>query len=240
MSIISKIIWGATLLGSTLLMSCTATEENQVLKAKEFKTAIVEHKDAVLLDVRTAEEFGNGHIENAVNIDWNKGEANFEEQLKNVPKDKKILVYCQGGSRSATAAAKLRDLGYKQVQELDGGIVAWNTEFGATQKPASSGMTMNDFNAKIKTDKVVLVDFNAEWCPPCQKMKPFLYDIQKTRKEEVEVVFIDTDKNPDIANMFRIEGLPTLMIYKDGVKQWHHVGYMDKESLLKEIETYKK
>lgn len=237
----SKFIVFTSIAMSGLIFSCTSNDnQKDVLSPQEFKTAMA-NKEALILDVRTTKEMEKGKLDNAVQIDWNLGEANFEEQIKNVPKDKKILVYCQGGSRSATAANKLRAMGYTDVQELDGGIVAWNSAFQENNNNANkaTGMTMAEFNELIKTDKVVLVDFNAEWCPPCQKMKPFLYEIQKSRQEDVSVVFIDTDKNPDIANLFKITGLPTLMIYKDGVKQWHHEGYMDKEGLLKEINTYK-
>lgn len=238
-----SVIWCSILLAATFtITSCANTNESTVLSPKEFKTALASEKNALVLDVRTAEEFGNGHIDNAVNVDWNQGPESFTMQLANVPKETPIYVYCQGGSRSATALIKLKELGYTNIKELDGGMVAWNSEFGAapSAKAKPTGMSMDDFNKIIKTDKAVLVDFNAEWCPPCQKMKPFLHEIQKEMKDDVEVLFIDVDKNPDIANMFKINGLPTLMIYKDGVKQWTQEGYMDKVSLVEKINLHNK
>ncbi len=77
----------------------------------------------VVLDVRTASEYAEGHIGRAVNIDYHLG--NFVELVQAaLPVDKKIAVYCRSGRRSAGAAGKLADKGYKLVN-LKGGIIAW-------------------------------------------------------------------------------------------------------------------
>lgn len=76
----------------------------------------------VLLDVRTAAEFKEGHIENAVNIDVKQDD--FMDKAKALPKDKTIAVYCRSGRRSATAAGRMASEGYKVVN-LVGGITAW-------------------------------------------------------------------------------------------------------------------
>lgn len=77
----------------------------------------------VILDVRTASEFAEGHIQGAILID--QGQPDFMEKAKAaLPKDKTIAVYCRSGRRSANAAGKLADVGYKCVN-LKGGIIAW-------------------------------------------------------------------------------------------------------------------
>ena len=79
--------------------------------------------DVVVLDVRTAAEYAEGHIEGAVLID--QGQNDFIEQAKaTLPKDKTIAVYCRSGRRSANAAGRLADIGYRCVN-LKGGIIAW-------------------------------------------------------------------------------------------------------------------
>ena len=84
---------------------------------------LIEDSSVVLLDVRTASEFAEGHIEGAINID--QGQSDFMEKAKAaLPMDKKIAVYCRSGSRSANAAGKLAAEGYRCVN-LKGGIVAW-------------------------------------------------------------------------------------------------------------------
>lgn len=84
---------------------------------------LIEDSSVVLLDVRTASEFAEGHIEGAINID--QGQSDFMEKAKAaLPMDKKIAVYCRSGRRSANAAGKLAAEGYRCVN-LKGGIVAW-------------------------------------------------------------------------------------------------------------------
>ncbi len=84
---------------------------------------LIRDSTVVLLDVRTPSEFANGHIEGALNIDQKQDD--FVEKVKAaIPTDKKIAVYCRSGRRSANAAGRLADVGYKCVN-LNGGIIAW-------------------------------------------------------------------------------------------------------------------
>ena len=88
----------------------------------EFQNAI-NSTDVYLLDVRKPDEFASGHIKNAHNLDVL--EPNFEtEAKKTLPSDKTIAVYCGTGRRSAMAAEKLVNEGFKVIN-LDGGLTAW-------------------------------------------------------------------------------------------------------------------
>ena len=99
---------------------------------KEF-SELIEDSCVVLLDVRTASEFAEGHIEGAINIDH--GQSDFMEKAQAaLPKDKKIAVYCRSGRRSANAAGKLGAEGYRCVN-LKGGILAWKE----ADKPVKTG-----------------------------------------------------------------------------------------------------
>jgi Rhodanese-related sulfurtransferase len=87
---------------------------------------LIADSDVVVLDVRTAKEFKDGHLERAINLDQN--ESDFVEKAKaQLPQDKTIAIYCRSGRRSANAANKLTDVGYKLVN-LKGGILAWQGE----------------------------------------------------------------------------------------------------------------
>ena len=89
---------------------------------------LVADTNVVVLDVRTASEFAEGHLERAINIDYHQGD--FVEKAKaTLPLDKKIAVYCRSGRRSAGAAGKLAEEGYKLVN-LKGGIIAWKEAEG--------------------------------------------------------------------------------------------------------------
>lgn len=76
-----------------------------------------------VLDVRTPAEFADGHLADAINIDFY--EADFADQLAQLDKDVPYVMYCRSGNRSATAAEIMRDLGFTEVYEVDGGILAW-------------------------------------------------------------------------------------------------------------------
>ena len=84
---------------------------------------LIADTNVVVLDVRTAAEFAEGHIQRAILID--QGQSDFMEKAKAMlPTEKKIAVYCRSGRRSASAAGRLADAGYNCVN-LKGGIIAW-------------------------------------------------------------------------------------------------------------------
>jgi rhodanese-related sulfurtransferase len=85
-----------------------------------------------LIDVRTPEEFSEGHIENAKNI--NIMENDFDAQVATLDKTKPVMVYCKSGGRSAKASARLKELGFTTITDLEGGITNWNSENKPTVK----------------------------------------------------------------------------------------------------------
>jgi rhodanese-related sulfurtransferase len=104
---------------STTLTAQTITKK--VSKA-EF-TELMKKSGAQLIDVRTSREFSNGFIEGAKNIDYN-GDS-FEKQIKKLDKNKPVLVYCAAGGRSENAAELLKEWGFKEIYDLEGGYNAW-------------------------------------------------------------------------------------------------------------------
>jgi rhodanese-related sulfurtransferase len=80
--------------------------------------------ELVLIDVRTPQEFASGHIEGALNI--NMLDENFKNELEALDRTKAVSVYCKVGSRSARAAAIMREMGFEEVYDLEGGIRNWN------------------------------------------------------------------------------------------------------------------
>ena len=92
---------------------------------QEFAEKARQAKEVVLLDVRSPEEFREGHISKSLNIDWNG--PDFEKQVIRLDKSRPVLVYCMRGARSESAAAKMRSMGFKEVYELKGGMAEWKT-----------------------------------------------------------------------------------------------------------------
>ncbi len=112
-----------TCLLATLGLTTACGQQNfENAEVQEFAELIAD-SNVVVLDVRTAAEFAEGHIQGAVLID--QGQSDFMEKAKaTLPTDKTIAVYCRSGRRSANAAGRLADVGYKCVN-LKGGIIAW-------------------------------------------------------------------------------------------------------------------
>ncbi len=82
--------------------------------------------DIQLIDVRTPKEFNNGHIVDAVNINYY--DKDFMDQMYKLDKNKEIYIYCRSGSRSSYAASKLKKQGFTKIYDLQGGILNWNRE----------------------------------------------------------------------------------------------------------------
>ncbi|MGL4631334.1 MAG: thioredoxin domain-containing protein [Leadbetterella sp.] len=216
--------------------SCQSQVKKTVLSPTEFKTSLSNAIGATLIDVRTQGEYTQGAIANATNMDWNEGD--FTEKVTTLDKSKPVYLYCLAGKRSSAAAEKLASLGFKQIYELDGGMLKWRAEnlpettSSINTKPEIS---LEDYNRMINQQDKVLVDFYAEWCGPCKLMKPYLEEMDAHMKDQVKIVRIDVDQNKNLVKSLRIEGLPVLNLYTQGKITWTHTGFMSKEDVLKEI-----
>ena len=206
--------------------------EKKVLDAKTFSEAMSKTPDALVLDVRTPDEFAGGHLDKAVNVDWNGG--GFDAWMKKIDKEASIFVYCLSGGRSGSAGAALRQAGFKHVTEMEGGMMKWK----AAGLPVSGGgsakrgMQLTDYESQLKAEsKIVLVDFYAPWCGPCKKMKPELEKLEKEHASALKVLRIDADQNPDLAQQLKVDALPVVLIYKAGILQKRLEGYQSPAQL---------
>ena len=111
-----------TLLLAVLGLNTACSQNYENYDVKEFAELITD-SNVVILDVRKADEFAEGHITGAILIDQFQSDFLEQAQVK-LPKDKTIAIYCRSGRRSANAAGKLADVGYKCIN-LKGGIIAW-------------------------------------------------------------------------------------------------------------------
>mgnify|MGYP002403810213 CR=1 FL=1 len=102
-----------------------ATAKSEVLSVADFKTKTSDSK-VQLVDVRTPEEYVQGHIDEALNI--NVLADNFSTEIQKMDKTKPVYIYCRSGSRSARAAKAMQELGFKEIYDLKGGYLAWSAQ----------------------------------------------------------------------------------------------------------------
>lgn len=101
--------------------------------------------------------------------------------------------------------------------------------------PAHAGMSVEEFNQLLQTDKYVLADFYADWCAPCKKLTPVIEEIAKEMKDKVIVIRINQDDNKPLFNALKVYELPTLLIYKNKTIQWTGEGVFPKEMIEAEF-----
>ena len=204
------------------------------ITADEFEKKIT--PDVQLIDVRTPEEFSQGHLKGAINLNINS--VDFKNRVSGFDKNKPVLVYCLSGGRSASASAFLVDNGFKEVYNLQGGIMKWDAAGKALEtgvaSSSSGGLTSDDFKKILQTEKYVLVDYQAKWCAPCKKMAPMLESFAETRKDKLELLKIDADINKEFLKLKGIESIPVLELYKNGKLIWSHEGELDEATLISE------
>lgn len=97
---------------------------------------------------------------------------------------------------------------------------------------------MSNFAELIASEKPVLVDFFAEWCGPCKLMTPILKEVKSAMGDEVTIVKLDVDKNPQAADAFRVQGVPTLIIFQKGQVKWRQSGVVQAKQLQQVLQQF--
>jgi rhodanese-related sulfurtransferase len=214
---------------ASFLMSCaqTSTNTSLTLNAAAYKEAIAA-KNIQVLDVRTAAEFNGGHIKHALQANW-LDQKEFTDRTQHLDKNLPVYVYCQAGGRSASAQEALEAKGYKVVN-LEGGMSNWKMNgFPVDGAGNKAQMRVEDFDKTIASNKMVLVDIGADWCPPCRKMIPVLETLKQKPAAPFYFLAVNGGDDIDVMKSLNAEGLPTFILFKNGKETWRHEGLVTVE-----------
>ncbi|MBW2938290.1 thioredoxin [Aureisphaera sp. CAU 1614] len=97
---------------------------------------------------------------------------------------------------------------------------------------------MSSFNEIIASQKLVLVDFSADWCGPCKMLAPILKQVKDEVGDAIKIIKIDVDKNQSLASQYQVMGVPTLILYKGGKQVWRQSGVLQKHELVQLIQSH--
>ncbi|TDD95220.1 thioredoxin domain-containing protein [Flavobacterium cellulosilyticum] len=220
---------------SLTISSCIGQPSKNIenTSPEAFAKKISEVPNAQILDVRTPEEYAPEHIDNAENADWLGN--NFVSDIAIYDKSKPVFVYCKSGGRSVKAAAKLQELGFKKIYNLEGGFLKWTSAGLSKPDDTIIGMSSLAYSKLIHSHKKVLIDFYAEWCAPCKKMTPYLLQMQKEMAGKVVIIRLNADENKTLMKDMKIDELPTLLLYENQEINWKHSGFISEEDLKKQL-----
>ncbi|KDP30756.1 hypothetical protein JCGZ_15185 [Jatropha curcas] len=145
----------------------------------------------------------------------------------------------QSSTTKLTSLSSLQFQSHLQrLQFGNGGITSSPSRPRILPLVAAKKQTFSSFDELLENaDKPVLVDFYATWCGPCQIMGPILNEVSTVLKDTIQVVKIDTEKYPTIADKYRIEALPTFIIFKDGKPYDRFEGAFSKDKFIQRIES---
>lgn len=207
---------------SILLFSYFSHAQSSIVKqvnVSEFQKLIKE-TDGILLDVRTQSEYGNGHIANAGQLNYYS--LDFKRKLLLLSKEEPIYLYCNTGYRSERAAGFLVKNGYKNIYNLEHGIMDWELnnlpviiDPNATHD-INNKMEFNEYSELIRSDKLVFINFYAPWCGPCRKMMPMIDSFKVEYHQQINIVKINVDASKSLVKKLKLQGVPYLVLYKNG------------------------
>lgn len=220
----------------TMLIGFATSSCAQTVDVNAFENSI--SNDVQLLDVRTPEEYQQGHLENAMLANWND-KTEFMRRISAMDKNEPVYIYCLSGGRSAAAKKALEEEGFAKVVELKGGITAWRQadkpEISLKKTEEVSGAS---YAAMLESASVVLVDFGASWCPPCRRMEPVMDALSEKVSPKIPIIKMDGSSQTSLMKTHNVQVMPTYILYKNGKEIWRKSGMMKLEEFEKTFNRF--
>ncbi|MDN5288767.1 MAG: sulfurtransferase [Mucilaginibacter sp.] len=203
----------------------TAPANPPLLSLEAFSAKLKQAKDAQLLDARSAEEFVQNHIKGAINVDAKT--AGYQQQLDALSKDKPTFVYSIANGRSTVLSRELRAKGFKDVEELPGGLANWIGSGYPIISTTKKGVSLSkaQFTELIGSSQLVLVDFESRYCGACKKLVPVLDSLKAKTGFAPKVISIEVYDNTALAKELKVNVLPTLVLYQNKKEVWKKQGF---------------
>ncbi len=221
---------------SFILVSCNGqiNDAYENSSAQVFAEKIKTTPNPQIIDVRSPEEYASQHLDKAKNINWNG--ADFETKVALLDKKQPIFVYCMVGGRSKKASDKLVAMGFSKVYDLQGGIMKWNA--AGLSKPSDKiiGMCSQEYGDLLKSKPKIMINFYADWCEPCKKMKPYILQMQTDLKDKITLIRLNADENKTLISDLKIDELPAILMYENAELKWKHLGFISEEDLKKQLQ----
>jgi rhodanese-related sulfurtransferase len=182
-----------------------------------FADRLATTENALLIDVRTAEEFAAGHIPGALNISYTG--PTFNWRIDELDTAAPVFLYCGTGVRSAKAGEYVLKKNFASVSLLTGGFTAWRQEKLPQTPPElvpPADLTESTYSRFLDLEHLVIVYFYVPWSKTCRKMGPVLDELAIAQKGKVHILRIDTDTYKHLATELGIDDGPVLHFYENG------------------------
>ncbi|MFD2571805.1 thioredoxin domain-containing protein [Spirosoma soli] len=213
----------------------TLKAQTPALTFEAFEAKLQQAGDrAQILDARSEEEYNQNHLKGAISFSV-ANEADFQKQIKTLNKANPVFVYSIGNGRSGKLAKELQEAGFSDVTELPGGLSKWIGSGRPVESTVGAGLSLADYQAQLKSDKLVLVDFGSRYCGSCKKLAPTVDELEKEQASNIKVVRIEAYENKALVKELGITSLPTLVLYKGSQQVWKKAGVTPKTEIQASI-----
>jgi thioredoxin len=218
-----------------LLLTAYTTKAQSPLSFEEFEAKLNQaSSNAQVLDARTVEEYKLNHLKGAINVSV-ANEAELQKQISKLDKNKPVFVYSINNGRSAALAKKLVAQNFTEVYDLPGGISRWIGEGKPVETTARKGLTVAEYQALLKSDKLVLVDIHSKFCGSCKKLSPIVDSVGIENSNQVKVIKIELFDNKQLGDALNIQSIPTLLLYRGNEIVWQKNGLTSKAAIEEAI-----